>query len=280
MRPWILAEQNYGDLKHQPIEVAVLPTGATEPHNLHLPYGTDTYQVEALADGACERAWRAGHRVIMLPPIPYGTETNLLPYPLAMNLHPSTLALVLKDLIASLAAQQIRKLVIVNGHGGNDFKPTLRELQYQTPVHLFLCDWFKGLSADLQKQIFEAPGDHAGEMETSLIMHCCPDLVQFDPETGRMAADAGSVRSTRFPAVDAGWISLTRPFSLLTTNSGVGNPHPATAEKGARLMSAMIDRLSGFLIDLARTPIDPEFPYAPRAADSADQQEPDSTTGF
>jgi creatinine amidohydrolase len=57
--------------------------------------------------------------------------------------------------------------VIVNSHGGNDFKPVLRELTGKTPVHLFLCDWYRGLSSDLQKQIFDDPGDHAGEMETA-----------------------------------------------------------------------------------------------------------------
>ncbi len=56
MRPWLLAELNYGTVKSQPpFEVAVLPLGATEPHNLHLPYATDTFQVEAIADRACER---------------------------------------------------------------------------------------------------------------------------------------------------------------------------------------------------------------------------------
>ena len=76
MRPWILAETNYHHVKDCEYEVAVLPMGATEPHNLHLPYGTDTLQADAIGSRVCKAAWNAGAKVVMLPPIPYGTETN------------------------------------------------------------------------------------------------------------------------------------------------------------------------------------------------------------
>ncbi|MBW3539749.1 MAG: creatininase family protein, partial [Planctomycetes bacterium] len=87
MRPWILAETNYGYVKEHPYELAVLPLGATEPHNLHLPYGTDTYEAEAVGSRACEAAFERGARVVLLPTIPYGTETNQLAFPLAMNVN-------------------------------------------------------------------------------------------------------------------------------------------------------------------------------------------------
>ena len=70
MRPWILAEANYGFVKDNPYQVAVLPMGATEPHNLHLPYGTDTYEGRAIAERACAAAWEQGAKVVMLPAIP------------------------------------------------------------------------------------------------------------------------------------------------------------------------------------------------------------------
>ena len=61
MQPWRLRELNYGIVKSAaPYDVAVLPLGATEPHNLHLPYGTDTLQVEIIADRACSLAHAAG----------------------------------------------------------------------------------------------------------------------------------------------------------------------------------------------------------------------------
>ena len=77
MRPWILAETNYWQVKQADYRVAVLPMGATEPHNLHLPYGTDSLEVETLGSQACEAAWNVARKVVMLPTIPYGTETNM-----------------------------------------------------------------------------------------------------------------------------------------------------------------------------------------------------------
>ena len=261
MREWILAEVNYGYVKNHPYEVAVLPMGATEPHNLHLPYGTDIFEAETVASLSCEAAFHKGARVVMLPAIPYGTETNLMQFPLAMNLQPSTLMLVIRDLTLSLEQHGVRKLVIVNSHGGNDFKPVLRELQGQTSVQIFLCDWFRKMSADVQKTLFDDPGDHAGEMETAFGLAYFPQLVAHDPATGKMVADAGQVQPCRFDAVNQGWVSLTRPWHLLTSNTGVGNPHPATAEKGRKLVETVVQRLSGFLVDLAHEEMNERFPY-------------------
>src|SRR5437764_10917403 len=102
-RPWALADLTYEHVRDaSPFEVAVLPMGATEPHNLHLPYATDTLQVEVVADRACARAHESGARVVLLPALPYGTETNQMRFPLAMNLNPTTVARVVADLVDSL----------------------------------------------------------------------------------------------------------------------------------------------------------------------------------
>ena len=261
MREWILAEVTYGYVKDHPYEVAVLPLGATEPHNLHLPYGTDTLEADIIGSRVCEAAYRQGARVVLLPSLPYGTQSNQMAFPLAMNLNPSTLGLVIRDLVDSLARHGIYKLLILNSHGGNDVKPVLRELYGQTPVHIFLCNWYGETTADVKDEIFQCAGDHAGEMETSLALAFFPELVARDPETGEIAADDGAVNQTRFEAVNRGWVSITRPWHLLTKNTGVGDPHPATAEKGRRYMDVIVERISSFLVELARTPLDERFPY-------------------
>src|SRR3954466_4177669 len=162
--PWLLSELNYGAVKSgPPFEVAVLPLGATEPHNLHLPYGTDTFQVEVIAARACALATGRGARVVLLPGIRYGAETNQMGFPLAMNLNPSTLCRVITDLVESLEAHGIRKVLLLNGHGGNDLKWVLRELHRNTSVHIFLCNWYK-VAADGYESIFQEKDDHAGEM--------------------------------------------------------------------------------------------------------------------
>ncbi|MBX6312162.1 MAG: creatininase family protein [Isosphaeraceae bacterium] len=257
MRPWFLADLTYADVRSRPpVEVAVLPFGATEPHNLHLPYGTDTLEVEAIAHHACAAACERGARVLLLPALPYGTETNQMRFPFAMNLNPSTLARVVADLVASLAQHGVRKCVLLNGHGGNDLKWVLRELFGSTPVHLFLCNWYK-VAADRYSELFEDPGDHAGEMETSMGLAHFPDLVRLEQ------ADEGAMAATRFEAVNRGWVEITRPWHLLTTNSGAGDPRPATAAKGLALTDLVVERLAGFLVALSASPVDDSFPYGP-----------------
>jgi creatinine amidohydrolase len=250
-----LSDLNYGQVKSlPPFEVAVLPLGATEPHNLHLPYGTDTIQVETVGRLACERANGRGARVVCLPALPYGTETNQMRFPLAMNLNPSTVARVITDLVASLETHGIKKCVLLNGHGGNDLKWLLRELHTTTSVHLFLCNWYK-VAADKHREIYDDPGDHAGELETSMILALRPDLVAME------RADAGAMARTRFEAVNRGWVEITRPWHLLTTNSGVGDPRPSTAEKGRATIEITVERIAGFLVDLSSSPVDDRFPY-------------------
>jgi creatinine amidohydrolase len=259
VRPWILAETNYAYVRDAGYEVAVLPLGATEPHNLHLPYGTDTFEANAIGERICQAAHEQGARVVLLPAIPYGTETNQRAFPLAMNLYPSTVARIIADLVESLAQSGVRKVVLLNCHGGNDLKGVLRELYGKMPASLFLCNFYTVLN-DVYDEIFAHRDDHAGEMETSLALAFFPHFVAKNPD-GEIAADDGAVAKTRFEAINRGWVSISRPWHLLTKNSGAGNPHQASAEKGQRCMALLVERLAGFLVELSAAKLDERFPY-------------------
>jgi creatinine amidohydrolase len=259
MTVWKLSDANYAQIKTTQFEVAVLPLGATEPHNLHLPYGTDVFEGTIVGEHVCRAAAGMGARVVLLPTIPYGTETNLQKFPLAINLNPSTLNQVVTDIVRSLANSGIRKLMLLNSHGGNELKPLLRELYGQTAVHIFLCNWYQVIR-DVYAQIFSRPEDHAGEMETSFALAYFPELVARNPD-GTFAADEGAVRKFRFRALEEGWVTISRPWHLLTTNSGAANPHAATADKGKQMMRHLEERIGGFLVELAASPIDELFPF-------------------
>jgi creatinine amidohydrolase len=176
-----------------------------------------------------------------------------------MNLQPSTITLLIRDLVESIETAEIRKLVVFNSHGGNELKPVLRELYGRTSVHIFLCNWYQMIK-DVANHICQCPDDHAGEMETSLIMAFRPDLVRHD-SAGQLVADQGQTRPMRFQALQNGWVSLTRPWHLLTTQSGSGNPHAATPEKGQQLVQAIVNRIAPFLVELSQSPIDASFPF-------------------
>ena len=183
--------------------------------------------------------------------------------PLAMNLNPSTLNAVLTDLIQSLVGSGIRKIVVLNSHGGNEVKPLLRELYGRIDAYLFLCNWYNILATSYG-EVFEQPEDHAGEMETSFAMAHFPELIGRHPD-GSLMADQGRVAPMRLEALRKGWVSITRPWHLLTTNAGAGNPHAATAEKGRRLMAVVVERLAAFLVELSAAPLDERFPFGGHA---------------
>src|SRR2546425_10380875 len=122
-RPYILNELTWKIVRDARYEVAVLPWGATEAHNLHLPYSTDNIETERIAALAAGHAWELGARVVVLPVVPFGVNTLQLDIPLCLNLNPSTQALLLRDVATALAGQGVPKLVILNGHGGGEFRP-------------------------------------------------------------------------------------------------------------------------------------------------------------
>ncbi len=245
-RPYVLAEATWKTVRETPYDVAVLPWGATEAHNYHLPYGTDTYQCDYVAAEAARRAWEAGARVIVLPTVPFGVNTGQLDIKLDINMNPSTQAAILRDVVDVLARQQIPRLVVMNGHGGNHFRQMLRELQAAFPS-VFLCtlNWYE--AADVHA-FFDEPGDHAGEMETSAMMHIAPDLVRPLEEAGD-----GAARSFRVYGLRQGWVWAQRAWSQVTQDTGVGNPALASADKGRRFLDAVATEISRFLVDLART---------------------------
>ena len=260
MSPWRLSELTYRETREEKYALAVLPWGATEPHNLHLPHGTDNYQVEALADRACELAYGRGAKVVLLPGVPFGTQTNMKRCPLALNMHPTTQLAVLRDLCGSLEHAGIDRLLIVNGHGGNNLKFALRELMERTPVHLFLCDWFGGAADGARDELELAPGSHADELETSLMLHLRPDLVVRN-EDGSLRADAGATRPVALKSVREGVVQMSRRWDLLTTATGDGDPRAATAEKGKRLFGSVSERLGEAIRELAAEPTTERFPF-------------------
>ena len=243
-RPYLLSELTWKTVRDTRYDVAVLPWGATEAHNFHLPYGTDNIETEAIAALAAERAWRQGAKVVVLPVVPFGVNTGQLDIPLCINMNPSTQALVLRDVAASLAGQGIPKLVVLNGHGGNDFRQMIREVQ--TQVSLFLCtvSWYKVVEA---KSYFADLGDHGGELETSVMQHVAPDLVLPLSEAG-----SGKAKQFKISAFREGWAWAPRKWTEVTADTGVGNPAQASAEKGQRYVEAVAGKIAGFLTDLAK----------------------------
>ncbi len=243
-RPYILAETTWKTIKSTHYDVAILPWGATEAHNLHLPYGTDIIESNYIAAESAKIAWEAGARIVVLPTIPYGVNTGQLDIPLTINMNPSTQFAILKDVVDSLWREGFRKLVILNSHGGNDFKQMVRELQPLYP-EFFICsiNWWQIID---QKPFFQEIDDHAGEMETSVMLNVAPGFVLPLGEAGD-----GKARRFKLKGLRERWVWTPRLWTKVTDDTGVGNPKNATAEKGIAYLREVTGKIGDFLKELA-----------------------------
>jgi len=180
---------------------------------------------------------------VVLPTVPFGVNTGQLDLKLAINMNPSTQAAVLSDIASALAGQGLRKLLILNGHGGNDFRQMIRELQPRVDLFICVINWWTCVKG---ADYFDEPGDHAGEMETSIMMSLEPDLLRPLSEAG-----AGKARKFRVAGLRDGWAWAPRQWSKVTADTGTGNPAASTPEKGEKFLRAVTERIAGFLVELA-----------------------------
>ncbi|TVZ57530.1 creatinine amidohydrolase [Flavobacteriaceae bacterium MAR_2010_105] len=243
IRPFVLAETNWKSVKERTFTVAILPWGATEAHNYHLPYATDNYQAEYVAIEAAEIAWNNHAKIVVLPTIPFGVNTGQIDIPLCINMNPSTQYAVLKDIVQVLDKQNIQKLVIVNSHGGNNFKQMIRELSLEFPS-VFVCalNWWQVANA---KKYFDEPGDHAGELETSAIMHISPNLVLPLEQAG-----GGTSKTFKLKGLKEGWVTTQRQWTEVSEDTGVGNPQFASKEKGKAFLDTIVQKVADFFEEL------------------------------
>lgn len=245
MKPYILEQTNWKQVKNQKYDVAILPWGATEPHNYHLPYGTDSLETGKMIEEAAGIAWDKGAKVMVLPTIPLGAQNvGQIDLPFCLHTRPSTQLIILRDILNALNTQGIQKFVLVNGHGGNNFKPIIRELQPDFPnMFLSLINWFDVLDP---KAYFEEGGDHANEMETSIIMHYFPELVL-------PLSEAGLGKSTGFKLKGlknkVAW--APRQWDKVSEDTGIGDPSKSSAKKGAKYVKDLTEILAGYFVELA-----------------------------
>lgn len=248
MRPYILAEANWKNIKDAQVDLAILPWGATEAHNYHLPYGTDIIEADHIAAESARLAWEKGSKVMVLPTIPFGVNTGQADIRLDMNINPSTQLAILSDILEVLNRQGITRFIILNSHGGNNFVSILRELGLRYPaMFLSVCNWYQSVD---RSAYFGAPGDHADEMETSLMLHFRPDLVLPLADAGD-----GKEKKMKIGYFSEPWVWAERRWSRISADTGVGDPRNATPEKGEKYFTAVTEKLGDLFAQIARCDI-------------------------
>lgn len=215
--------------------VGLLPVGSTEQHGPHLPLGTDHLTAAEVARRASVRGgW------LVLPTVPVGVSEHHRQFWGTLWVEPQVLRDYVLGIAHSLASHGIRRLVLVNGHGGNAaaLDEAARRLRRED-VFCYVFSWWRAIP-DVIAATIETGGSHAGEMETSAVLAFAPDLVNqrcYDQAKAGAAAEWGS----RLHGVEIGFDTLD-----FSASGSTGDPTRAHADKGNRLLDAAAERLDGF----------------------------------
>jgi creatinine amidohydrolase len=211
--------------------LVVLPIGSLEQHGPHLPVWTDSYCAHELALGA---AAQVGVPVVVLPPMWMGLSEHHFPFGGTISLDHATFHAVLRCVVRSIMADGFRKLLVVNGHGGNiePLAVSVRELAHEFGIPVATTTWPMVAPQAIAEVLTTQPGvQHACEGETSLWLALDPAQVRQDRINESL--------SNPVPNPPAGFARFWS-FEERAPRTGVrGDPRAATAEKGQRIIAAV-----------------------------------------
>jgi creatinine amidohydrolase len=245
----LLSELSWVDVKERVAEtdMVLVPVGSVEQHGPHLPLIQDTAAVLHVCLRVAERLYP---RVLVTPPLALGVSPHHLAFPGTLSLSPETLVAVVLDVCSSLHRHGFRRIMLVNGHGGNiaTLGVAGRKVRDRLgDVDILVTNWWDHIDEALAKQVLESgyfPG-HSGEFETSVALAIHPELVHQD----RFAKPVGEEAPR--------WFILSRVTDFDEfTETGVeqkgGDTTLATREKGERLLEAAVIGLARFVEEVAR----------------------------
>jgi len=223
--------------------VLLLPTGSIEQHGAHLPVDTDIHDAYELSVRA---AASSGVRAVVLPPVWWGMSPHHMGYPGTISLPLETYSALIRDLCAAVARHGFRRVLIVNGHGGNVAILGATALRISEELGLFVgaVSYWHLIGPQLREIGTSELGGmgHACEMETSLQLHLRPERVSMADARKDMPRVLTSFSGIDFR--DPGPLAIALDFRRDSTEGVMGDPTVATPEKGAAIAAAVLEQLT------------------------------------
>jgi creatinine amidohydrolase len=231
--------------------LVVIPIAAVEQHGPHMPTGTDFILCTAVAD-ALEK--QLTDRVLLVPTVWLGASAHHLPLGSTLSTALDTYVATLCDIARSLLDDKYRRLLFVNGHGGNidPMRMAVREIQPEYPEALLAAGSYWSVADECIRETLQGAHKyvgHACEFETSMMLHVRPDLVSRE-----QLADAGELVTDSLHGV-----FLSRDMRQRTRTGYTGRPDLASAAKGQQLFRGIVDRLTSLAAELLQEPLGTEY---------------------
>jgi creatinine amidohydrolase len=233
-------------------KVVVFPLGSFEQHGHHLPLTTDTDIVTAVARGV-EQARPA--KVLCLPTLWPGHSTHHLFFPGTLSVKQMPYIQMVIELCSSIVNFGAEKVFLLNGHGGNDvpLRTALRELKSLFPKtkFVFASYWNIAFKSIKETRESELGGlGHACEMETSIMLHLCPERVKM-----KLARRDGPKHTDAYRKSDMLYgrpVYFVNEFHEVTKTGAIGHPDLASAKKGKRFLDGIVREVTHFVDEFAK----------------------------
>lgn len=253
MKTWIPDARNFAYLTWKQVDalprettLLVLPTAAIEQHGHHLPLATDTL-INNLLLGKALQLVPSDLSIYVLPPVCYGKSNEHLGFPGTLSVSAQTFLAVVRDLGASIAASEFKKVVLYNTHGGNTSLVDIlaRDLRAEFGLRTFSLFGSPGATFEGVSEQERTYGVHAGEIETAYLLHGAPELVHPNEYTKNYIARVDDPELLKPEGSSANFAWLTRDIAP----SGVlGDPTAASAENGERWADEAAARIAEILV--------------------------------
>lgn len=221
---------------------AILVLGACENHGDHMPFGADFITPYEVA----KRVASKRTNLIVLPPVPYGVSAHHKDFFMTITMRPETMIKVIEDIIFSLISNDVKRILIINGHDGNipAIELAARSVKEKHPEAVIACleSWWELAGKELKKTFKTWQGlGHGGEAETSAMLAVRPDLVNMKNAPRTIVPDLPE------------HVRIYWSFKELSNTGASGAPRDATKQKGEKILDVLETALTSFISRMDKT---------------------------
>lgn len=219
--------------------MVIIPTGATEQHGTHLPTGTDTIIINDIASKVASKLNKIGTKCIVAPVLTVTNSMNHLSFHGTLTLSPHTYIQVLTEYCESIYKNGFRKIVLLNGHGGN---VSINEVALITIIEkiknpIYHIGFWEDIENEMSEIVEEQPYGimHACEGETSIMLYINGDLVKSSYKDTKEVKNSDNLKATLTPSFQR--------IEKISENGVIGNPFSATSTKGKKMLEIIVENL-------------------------------------